>query len=233
MTLYERLRYRLSVLWAAVKIGPSPSLLKLALTMPRIAGASDDEGKDEGKDEDKVTMTKAEADQLRRKASESDKAARKLEAKVADLEAKIEDADAGSDEVAKLTKQLEREKARADKAEGRVNELEDQIETAERDSTVSRVAKRLGFRDPDMAIRLIEKDDAGSEANAEKALKGLLKTSPYLKEPGKPQREVTGSESEGDDQDKSEGTSEKKPEVTGEARLSSAYAQQSGDNNKE
>jgi hypothetical protein len=44
MTLFERLRFRLLMLWAAVRLGPSLSVIKLALRVPRIAGGAPEEG---------------------------------------------------------------------------------------------------------------------------------------------------------------------------------------------
>ena len=192
---------------------------------------SDEDKTEDNKSSDEVTMSKAEADRLKREAAEGQKKTRKLEAEVADLKAKADDAEAGSDEVAKLTKQLEREKARADKAEGRVGELEGEIENGKRETTVTAVAKRLGFRNPEVASKLIGDDDKADESSAEKALKGLLKSEPYLKDPGKGQRDVTGTESD----DKSETGGSDKTETTGktgQSRIADAYAK-SGDNNKE
>lgn len=49
MTLYERLKFRLLMLWAAVQLGPTPSVIRLAVRTPRIAGgAPEGEGGDEG-----------------------------------------------------------------------------------------------------------------------------------------------------------------------------------------
>lgn len=48
MTLFERLRFRLLMLWAAIRLGPSLSVIKLALRVPRIAGGAPDDGGDGG-----------------------------------------------------------------------------------------------------------------------------------------------------------------------------------------
>lgn len=44
MSLIERVKFRLLMLWAAVRLGPSPFNIALALRVPRIAGGAPDEG---------------------------------------------------------------------------------------------------------------------------------------------------------------------------------------------
>lgn len=236
MTLFKRLRHRLRSIKAALTMDPfSPSLWKLALTVPLIAGAEDE----------KVEIDKAELDRLKREAAESGKSTRKLEKEIEklkdeleDAKAKAEDASAGDDEAKKLQKQIDREKAKREAAEERVKELEGDIESGNKERTVTAVATRLGFRNPKVALKLLDDDaDVSDETAAEKSLKALLKSDPYLKSAGKGQREVTGG---ADDPDGGDGGDDAKgggksnsegKELKGQALISSAYAQsgKSGD----
>lgn len=191
---------------------------------------SDEKPAEPEKGSDEVTMSKAEADQLRRKAAEGEKRSRKLEAELEALKEKLDDAEAGTDELAKITRERDREKAKAEQATARITELEGEIETGKRRATVTAVAKRLGMRNPEIAVRLIDGDSQADEQKAEQAIKGLLKSDPYLKAPGNGQRDVTGTEpaaSTGGSE-----SSESSEEPTGEARLSVAYAN-TGGNQKE
>lgn len=166
---------------------------------------------------DEVTMTKAEADRLKRGNAEGDKAQRKLAAEVEELKTKLEDAAVGDDELAKANKRAERAEAALEGAKGKLGELETSIEQGKRTETVKTVASRLGFKNPELASKLIGEDDQADEATAEKALQGLLKSEPYLKGKVTPQRDVTGSEG-----------GAPKPEakdLTPRQRLENAYAQ--------
>lgn len=238
MNRRQRLRYRLSMLWAAIRINPlSPRLLLLAARMPPVAGAS-------GEDE-KVEINKAELDRLKREAAENGKSNRKLTSEVEDLKRKLQDAtdklddaSAGGDDAKKLQTQLAREKSKREAAEEKIKELEASIESGNQERTVTTVAARLGFRNPKVAMRLLDDDaDVTDEAAAEKSLKALLKSEPYLKGPGKVQREVTGSDAgdEGGDQgegDKGGERSKSEGKLTGVSRLANAYANtgKSGEN---
>jgi hypothetical protein len=173
-----------------------------------------------GGSEDTVTLDKKEADQLRRKAAEGEKAQRKLQSELDDLKQKLEDATANDDDLAKETKRADRAEKALEAANAKVTELESGIEQAKRSETVKAVASRMGIRNPDLASKLIAEEDQADEASVERAFKSLLKEEPYLKAPGNGQRDVTGTEEDG----KSEIKTETKP-MTPQQRLSQAYAQ--------
>lgn len=84
------------------------------------------------------------------------------------------------------------DKTAAEKANERIAELEaerDALAAARREDTLrlaaSAAARKLGFRNPDLAYRLVasgsvEYDDAGQPKNVEKVLDDIAKVDPYL-----------------------------------------------------
>jgi chromosome segregation ATPase len=176
-----------------------------------------DEGGSDGADT--VTLDKKEADQLRRKAAEGEKAQRKLQAELEDLKQKLEDATANDDDLAKETKRADRAEKALEAANAKVTELEAGIEKAKRSETVKAVATRMGIRNPDLAAKLIAEEDQADEASVERAFKSLLKEEPYLKAPGNGQRDVTGPEETAPE------TKTETKALTPQQRMSQAYAQ--------
>jgi hypothetical protein len=180
-------------------------------------------GGSDGGDDANVSMTKAEANRLKREAAEGQKAQRKLQAEVEELKTKLEDAAVGDDELAKATKRADRAEAALEAAKAKVTELETSIEQGKRQETVKAVASRLGFKNPELASKLIGEDDTSDESSTEKALQALLKSEPYLKGKASPQRDVTGGD-EGKTDEGGQKPEPKDPSPT--QRMASAYANQ-------
>lgn len=137
------------------------------------AGDGADAGADVGADAggsdagDTITMTKAEADALRRETAEARKAARKAK----------QDAERAAEEKAKADGDF---KAAAEAAEKRALEAEQRATRLEQDTRVQRIAGRLGFRDPQDAARFLDDDELESDQATERALKQLKRDKPYL-----------------------------------------------------
>lgn len=105
--------------------------------------------------------------ELRRKADDADKRAKKAEADLAkkqDTEAKEQ----GKYKELLEAAEKERDDAKAD------------LLKREQEARVSEVAQRLRFRDPHLASRLLDADDMESDAACESALKSLAKKHDYL-----------------------------------------------------
>lgn len=235
MKRFQRLRHRLRTIKAALSIAPfSPSLLRLAFTMPRIAGAEDE----------KIEVDKAEFDRIKREHGESGKSVRKLEKKVEDLTEKLteaqekaEDGAADGDEAKKLQTKLTRVEGKLESAQERVKELESEISNGAKERNLMAVATRLNFRNPGKAIKLLEVDDdvdLSDESAAEKALKSLLKEEPYLAKPGKRQNAEVGKKSDpgeddddGDGEDGKSGKQSKDDDLSPTQRMANAYGEKS------
>lgn len=130
-----------------------------------------DTGNGGGGDE-KVTMSKAEADALKREVAESRKAARKAKA----------DADKAAEDKAKQDGDL---KSAAELAEKRAQEAEQRAEKVERDARLRTVAANLKARNPQVAAaalreRGVADDVFDDDAKLEAAFKQLKKDEPYL-----------------------------------------------------
>jgi uncharacterized protein (DUF885 family) len=81
--------------------------------------------------------------------------------------------------------EAERVSRRLTEYEERNRELEQRLRDTSLRSAVVGTASRLGFADPDDAVRLVDRtslefDDAGEPKDVEKALKALLAAKPYL-----------------------------------------------------
>ena len=114
-----------------------------------------------------VTMSKAEADALRRRVAESEKAARKLEAeqRKADEARKAEEG-----KWQELAAERERE----------LNETRERAARIERDQLITRVASRLKFIDPSDVTGRLTAEDAADEQAIETSLERIAKASPHL-----------------------------------------------------
>lgn len=114
---------------------------------------------------------------------------------LAALQKERDAAAAARKESEKLAKQLkayeDRDKTDSEKKDGRIAELERELETArasQREANLRveaiETAGKLGFRDPDLAYRLVKSDvdfaDDGTPRNLEKLLGDAAKTHPYL-----------------------------------------------------
>jgi hypothetical protein len=94
------------------------------------------------------------------------------------------------------------EKERDDAVEAK-EQAEAELSTFKRNLTVSRIAGKLKFNDPDDAHKFLPESAAdGNDAQVEKALRKVLKEKPYLKAEGGSRK--TKARSGGDDDDSSE-----------------------------
>jgi DNA repair exonuclease SbcCD ATPase subunit len=139
----------------------------------------DDDADDGGDDTEKVEVAKAEYDalqaeraRLRREVKKAEKAAKEAETKKAEDEGKW--------------------KELAEERERKVAETERKLAEVEKRTSVSKVAKRMDFRDPDDVFRFLDDDDLDDEASIKRALTALKDDKPYLtgdpKQPGGPTR---------------------------------------------
>lgn len=130
-------------------------------------GDGDDGGSGDGDDGEKVTVSKAEWDAALRARAEARREAKK--AKAAAEKAAREAASKDGDD-----------KKRAEEAERRAQDAEDKATRLEREGRVTRIASRLGFRDPGDAFRFLDGDELDEDSSAERALKQLKRDKPYL-----------------------------------------------------
>lgn len=117
--------------------------------------------------EETVTMSKAEAEALRRRVAESEKAARKLEA---DRKAAEETQAAEQGKWEELARQREAE----------LTQTRDQAARVERDARVSRIAARMKFVDPSDVVGRVTADEGADDSSVEQALERIAKASPHL-----------------------------------------------------
>lgn len=114
-----------------------------------------------------VTMTKAEADALRRQVAEASKAQRKFEA---DQRKAEEDRQAEQGQFKELAEQRERELAAERGERSRI----------EREARITRLASKSKFIDPSDAIGRVTADEGQDDAGVEAALERIAKASPHL-----------------------------------------------------
>lgn len=122
--------------------------------------------------EETVTMTKAEAEALRRRVAESEKAQRKIEA---DRKKAEEERQAEEGKYKELAETKDRELALERSERARV----------QREQRISRLAAKAKFLDPADVIGRISAEDGEDDALTEAALERLAEQSPHLvaKEP--------------------------------------------------
>lgn len=118
-------------------------------------------------EQEMVSLPKAEADALRRRVAESERAARKLEA---DKKAAEEAQAAEQGKWEELAKQREAELA----------QTRDQAARDERDARVSRIAARMKFVDPSDVVGRVTADEGADDSSVEQALERIAKASPHL-----------------------------------------------------
>lgn len=141
-------------------------------TNPKVAPTAPAAGADDGDGHSEEPMSLEEARKLRRESNELRKRIKSAEDRITAEE------DAKRSESERLVKQV------ADLEAANASLLAQGQERAVRLSTVE-VASRLGFRNPEVAYRLLDKadidfDDIGQPKNVEKLLKALLDKEPYL-----------------------------------------------------
>lgn len=139
------------------------------------SSSSSDSDDSSDNDDDSVNIPKSELQRLRRIAKESEENKKKAEKVKRDAELKKKQEEGRFDEL------LQEEKEATKKAEKERDEARQELVSFKREVTVTRVASRLGFRDPSDAMHYIAGEDADDEKVAERSLLKLLRDKPYLK----------------------------------------------------
>lgn len=154
---------------------------------------SEGEGSEESYEDDdapeEIDRIRDERDATRKELAAAQAAIQKLRAEA--RKAREEAAKKGGN-WEQVAKEREAELAdandRAQNAETRAITAEDKLDSFQREVRVSRIATRLGFRDPGDAIKLLSSDVTGEDKVAERALRKLVEDKPYLVD----QRRATG-----------------------------------------
>jgi hypothetical protein len=191
-----------------------------------------------GFDEDDGKISKDEADKLKRSISEKDREVRDLknegkerDDRIAELEKRLEDASTGDDEKKALERRLERLEKQVEEAKERADKAEKDLADSKRESTALGVAGRLGFKNPQRAIKLLDPEDLETEDDTERALEKLAREEPGMVS-SKKQRPVEdpkpnkggGDDDEDEDDDKGSKSKSGDEEPMGAARLRRHYA---------
>lgn len=121
-------------------------------------------------DDDKVTLTRAEADALRKQAAEGQKAARRAKAEAEKHAAEKAKAEGKWEELAKEN-------------ERKAVEAERRLQQRDHADRATAAARRLKFKSPELAVRFLDPDDLEDAALTEQALKKVLTEYPELKVP--------------------------------------------------
>lgn len=127
-------------------------------------------------DDEFVRMPTAEASALRREVAEARKARKQIE------ESAKRDRERQRAEQGQWQELAEERQREIDEAHARAESAEYTLEQFQRNLRVSGIANRLGFRDPQDAIRFLDDDDTDTDDKAEKALKRLAESKDYLVE---------------------------------------------------
>lgn len=116
------------------------------------------------------------------KRKEAEKLAADTAKQLADLRAQLEEREnAGLPELERMKKDLERAMARADAAEQAREQAEQSVMNTRRENWVTQAASSLNFANPARAARLVDDlQDIESPEQAERAVKRLAKSDPYL-----------------------------------------------------
>lgn len=196
-------------------------------------------------------ISKEEADKLKRSISEKDREVRDLKKeskerddKIAELEQKIEEASSGDDDEKKaLEKRLDRLEKQGTEAKERAEKAEQDLADSKRESTALAVAARLGFKNPNRAIRLLDSDDIDTEDDAERALEQLAREEPGMVSSKKtrpvddPAKKKKGGKDEDEDDDdpakKKGGSDEDEPVGVDRLRRHYAEAEKKGEGDDE
>lgn len=139
MALLERLKYRLLMLWAAVRLGPTPRLILLALRVPRIAGGAPEEegteggegreptGGEEGSEEESGEEEELDLDRAKAKIAKANQEAASLRKRLKEAEPLAQKAreaeEAAKDEKTKLAEAKEAAALEATEAKAEVIRL--------------------------------------------------------------------------------------------------------------
>lgn len=120
--------------------------------------------------------------QVNRKAKDNADRAKSLEKDVADLRSQMEEREsAGLPELDRERKRAEQLEKRIADAEKRAEDAEQGVARARRERLVIAAASTLNFANPSRAHRLVDGlDDIDDSDAAEKAVKRLAKSDPYL-----------------------------------------------------
>jgi hypothetical protein len=138
------------------------------------ASGGGDDGDDDIDDDTTVRVDKNEYNRLKREQAEAAKARRKAE-RDAKKARERERKEAGQyDEI--LAEKDEEVSAAAARAEA----AEYQLEQFQRRHRITAAATRLGFKDPEDAIRFLDEDDTDDDVMTERALKRLAREKRYL-----------------------------------------------------
>lgn len=148
-----------------------------------------DDDEDDDEESDVVKMPRSEALRLRRQAKEAEEVKRKAaeekkkaERKKASEEGRFND----------LIADVEKER---DEAKKETKEWQDKFENLQHEVLITRLATKVGFKDPSDAFRFVNREDIdGDESIAERALRRVLTEKPYLKQ----DRPATGGPKPGD-----------------------------------
>lgn len=134
------------------------------------ARADEDDDDDGGGDE----FPWDEHNRLKREAAEASKRSRAAEREAKKQRQRAQKESGQYDEI--LSEKDEEVAAAAERAEA----AEYALEKFQRDSRVSKIAGRLGFRDPSDALAMLNEDDVEDDNSTERALKRLAREKPYL-----------------------------------------------------
>lgn len=131
-------------------------------------------GDDDDEDDDTIRVNRDEYNRLKREQAEAAKARRKAE-RDAKKARERERKEAGQyDEI--LAEKDEEVAAAAARAEA----AEYQLEQFQRRNRITAAATRLGFKDPEDAIRFLDEDETDDDVSTERALKRLAREKRYL-----------------------------------------------------
>lgn len=189
-------------------------------------GGGDDDDEDDGDGDETIEVSKSDYEGLKSQVG-------KFRKELRDLKAERDEAD---DEKAKEEGKFE---DLYNKAKVRITELEGENADLSKGTTARSVAARLNFHNVERAIKLIDLSEIDSEADAERVLKALAKSDPYLVNAKKAQSKAVGddasstgknsSNDDGDgDGDDSSGGNGKTDARSPQQKMASAYGDSSG-----
>lgn len=138
--------------------------------------------------------TPDKTDDLDKAFAEQRRKARAAERRVKELEKKLSERDRKDAEAEGRWQEIAEEERKAREA------LEAQVADRDRREAITQAATGLRFKNPQLAYRLLDRDDAVDQQAAEQALKRLAKQEPYLIEdpPVKTGAPVGGSQNSED-----------------------------------
>lgn len=147
----------------------------------------DDDEDDSTDDEDDTDAgLKSELEKAHQELAAARVAARKAKAEARDARQKAASETGNWEQVAK-----EHESTIADlreelaEASGGKQTSDYELDQFQREVRVTRLASRMGYRDPSDAIALLKEEQTGDDKTAERALRQLAEDKPYLRDPRK------------------------------------------------